>query len=109
MRTTWRERLEELAQRAMPPESLAPRAETRAKPQFKVNRQRRRAQPEEVTDWIEIASKREPPRRRDKASLQNYLKAKNPWRWAALQRDLRWAERELGKLGMNPEDARWIV
>lgn len=70
---------------------------------------RRPARAEEVIDWVEIASKRKPPRPRDKATLREHLKNKSPWRWAQLQRHLQWAEREMLKLGMNPEDVRWLL
>ena len=59
--------------------------------------------------WLDAASKRTPPRRVDRDSLRQYLNAKSPWRWRQLQRNLRWAEKELGKLGLLPEDARWIL
>lgn len=104
-----RDTLREASARA---EALPARARptvTRAQPQYKVNPQRRRVQSDEVIDWIAIASKREPPARRDKETLRNHLKNKNPRRWAALQYHLRWAEREMLKLGLNPEDVRWLL
>lgn len=65
--------------------------------------------PEDLDGWLDAASKRKPPRKLDRQSLRNYLQARNPRRWGRLQRELRWAERELGKLGLNPEDTRWMV
>lgn len=59
--------------------------------------------------WLDAASKRTPPRQVDRTSLRNYLHARNPWRWRQLQKHLRWAEDEMLKLGLNPEDTRWIL
>lgn len=64
---------------------------------------------DDIDGWMDAASKRNPPRKLDRRSLQEYLKAKNLRKWNRLQRSLRWAEKELGKLGLNPEDARWMV
>lgn len=64
---------------------------------------------DDIDGWMDAASKRNPPRKLDRKTLQSYLKAKNLRRWNRLQRDLRWAEEELGALGLNPEDARWMI
>jgi hypothetical protein len=37
------------------------------------------------------------------------IKMKNPIRWAQLQRDLRWVGKEMKKMGLNPEDARYLL
>lgn len=104
-----RDQLRAATERAQTPPPRARPTVTRARPEFKVNEQRKRPPSEEVEDWIAIASRREPPRSRDRETLRNYLKAKNPRRWALLQRQLRWAENQMLKLGMNPEDTRWIL
>jgi len=59
--------------------------------------------------WVEAAHHREPPRKKDRKTLQAYLQRKNAYKWHMLQKYLRWAEKELGKVGMNPEEARWII
>jgi hypothetical protein len=59
--------------------------------------------------WLEAASKRTPPRERDRETLRNYLQARNRLKWYRLQGLLRWYEKEMKKLGLNPEDARWIL
>lgn len=64
---------------------------------------------DDIDGWMKAASQRNPPRKMDRRTLQDYLKAKNLRRWNRLQRELRWAEKELGKLGLNPEDARWMI
>ncbi len=63
----------------------------------------------DVDGWLAAAAEREPPRKRDRDTLRNYLMAKNPRRWRALQRHLRWAEDEMLTLGINPEDVRWLL
>lgn len=70
---------------------------------------RRRLHEGDVDGFLAAAEQRDPPRRRDKDTLRNYLMAKSPWRWRALQRHLRWVEREMKRLGVNPEDARWLL
>lgn len=70
---------------------------------------RRRLSDDDVAGWVEAASQRTPPRKRDRETLRNYLKARSPWKWAALNRYLRWAEKEMERLGLNPEDVRWIL
>jgi len=64
---------------------------------------------DDLDGWLDAASKRNPPRKRDRNTLRDYLKARNPYKWRMLQKYLRWAEKELLKLGMNPEDTRWII
>lgn len=46
---------------------------------------------------------------RDRKQLVDYLMAKNPRRWARMQRDFTWARREMKKLGKNPEDVRFLL
>lgn len=64
---------------------------------------------DDLDSWLEAASKRKPPRPKDRATLRAYLQRRNAWKFMQLQRLLRWAEKELGKTGLNPEDARWII
>lgn len=63
----------------------------------------------DVDGWLAAAEQRDPPRKRDRETLRNYLMSKNPRRWKALQRHLRWVESEMLSLGVNPEDARWLL
>ena len=41
--------------------------------------------------------------------LQDHIASKNKWRWRRLQRDYRWVEKEMKKLGLNPEEARFLL
>lgn len=60
-------------------------------------------------EWLQAASQRVPPRPRDTMTLRNFLQARNARKYRKLTELMRWAERELATLGMNPEDARWVL
>lgn len=44
-----------------------------------------------------------------RSQVQAMLRRSNPVRWAQCQGDLRWAQRQMKKLGLNPEDARFML
>jgi len=62
---------------------------------------------EDHIDFQEAASKRQPPPNIEQ--LREHFKAKNPHRWRRMNSDKRWAEKQLRKLGMNPDDWRWLL
>jgi hypothetical protein len=71
-------------------------------------------QPRHVTDsdlasWFNAADERPTQTTLDLNQMRNYLKAKNPYRWARMQSDMRWARKIFVKLGRNPEDVRWLL
>lgn len=37
------------------------------------------------------------------------LRLRNPWRWRRMQKDIRWARRQLEKMGYDPEEIRWLL
>lgn len=41
--------------------------------------------------------------------LQDLMARRNKWRWRRLNRDYKWLEKEMKKLGLNPEDARFLL
>lgn len=41
--------------------------------------------------------------------VRSIIMRKNRVRWWRMQNDLRWLQREMKKLKMNPEDARWLL
>lgn len=41
--------------------------------------------------------------------LHGYLFHKNPIRMRRLRSDFNWMQKELKKMGRNPEDARWLL
>lgn len=42
-------------------------------------------------------------------AIRKKLKKANFVRWARLQHDIKWAKRELKKMGRNPDDLRWLL
>lgn len=42
-------------------------------------------------------------------AVRKLIKHRNPVRWMQLQRDYKWVQKEMKKLGLNPEDARYIL
>lgn len=41
--------------------------------------------------------------------VRKRIEQEHPYRYAALQREYRWLQRRLKKMGLNPEDARWLL
>ena len=50
-----------------------------------------------------------PPKKFDTEMIWKHLKSKNLVRAYRVKSDYRWMQRELKKLGLNPEDARWLL
>lgn len=46
---------------------------------------------------------------RTRQQIRDYMNEKYKWRWRRLQRDYRWLERVMKKIGLNPEDARYLL
>ena len=42
-------------------------------------------------------------------SVRRLIRHRNPVRWYNLQRDFKWVQKEMKKMGLNPEDARYIL
>jgi hypothetical protein len=64
---------------------------------------------QDVHNWTAASRNMKPPRAYDVLSLRAYMSAKNRRRWERLQKDFRWVQRQMDRLGANPEDARWIL
>lgn len=60
----------------------------------------------DITAFIEAAESKPP---RGVPEMRRYVQLKNPVRWRRMQRDFRWMQRKMKKLGLNPEDARWLL
>lgn len=41
--------------------------------------------------------------------LREKMEKEHPYRWARMQRDVKWIKKEMKKLGLNPNDYRWWV
>lgn len=69
--------------------------------------------PVEVTDldrkkWFE-ASQERPPKELRREDIIAILTQKNFVRVRRLQKDYRWMQKQLIKMGRNPEDAKWLL
>lgn len=51
----------------------------------------------------------QPPTYQTRETLKKYLWHNNSVRYKRLQRDFEWAQRCLEELGLNPEDARFLL
>ena len=43
------------------------------------------------------------------ATLRKRIYSLSPVRWKRMQRDFRWMQKQMKKMGLNPEDARWLL
>lgn len=69
-------------------------------------RQPRRINEDDIASWFKATEK--PPKEYTIERLREHMRMKNPVRWRRLRKDFAWMMREMKKLGMNPEDARWL-
>ena len=46
---------------------------------------------------------------RTRVQLRNHLQAMSPRRWRRLQKEYGWVRDEMKKMGLNPEDARFLL
>lgn len=65
---------------------------------------------DEILAWTKIADTRDakPPRKLDNQQRVAYLKAKNPVRVSRMRRDFAWAQKHLIRMGVDPEEVRWL-
>lgn len=60
--------------------------------------------------WYDAASEREKAiRPQTIADVQALVRNRNPIRWRQLQGHYRWLQKEMKRLGLNPEDARYML
>jgi hypothetical protein len=45
----------------------------------------------------------------ERRDIRDKIRRKNPIRWNRLERDMVWLRRELLNLGLDPDQARWLV
>lgn len=62
-------------------------------------------------EWEQAQDERmiQPLKPRTRDEVRNAIKYRNPVRWWQIQRDFSYLRREMKRLGLNPEDARWII
>jgi hypothetical protein len=61
----------------------------------------------DVDSFLKAADERTKPKSIEQ--VREILRRKNPVRMARLQSDSRWLRRQMKKMGLNPEDARWLL
>lgn len=59
-------------------------------------------------DWDDIPDAPYYPER-SRRMLREMFEKKHPWRMARMSRDLNWLENQMKKMGLNPEDARYLL
>jgi hypothetical protein len=60
--------------------------------------------------WFSAATEADkPPALNTREQLITHLRHKNPVRVHRLRKDFKWMQKEMKKLGRNPEDARWLL
>ena len=63
---------------------------------------------EDKAGWF-AAAMEQPRSPRTMESLREDVRRRNPVRWRRLQRDIRWVRKEMKRLGLNPDEWRWIL
>lgn len=76
-------------------------------------RSKRQSEPRNLTDkdydaW-EAAFSQRPPEVRTVEQARKAIQHMNPVKWRQLQGDYKWLQRKMKKLGLNPEDARFLL
>ena len=61
----------------------------------------------DYTSWDQAAEHR--PRPRSTEASRRAIMLDNPVRWNRLQREFKWVQKRMVKMGLNPEEARWIL
>lgn len=61
--------------------------------------------------WDDAMDQRQksPLQPRTVQDVQRLIRNRNPLRWHGIQKDFKWVQKEMKKLGLNPEDARYIL
>jgi hypothetical protein len=69
--------------------------------------QKRYLTDEDYDSFDQAADQRQPQLSRGKIEAE--LNRRNHHRMWRLRRDYRWVQKQMGKMGLNPEDARWLL
>lgn len=70
--------------------------------------------PRDLTDddrlqWDTALNQQTRGQQRTHAQVREMLKQRNRLRWWGMQRDFKWLQREMERMGLNPEDARYLL
>jgi len=60
---------------------------------------------DEVKAWLRSADSRQ----HNAMNVRKELRRRNPVRWNRMQGDFHWMQKQLKKMGLNPDDARWYL
>lgn len=78
-------------------------------PRSKVHSNPRDLTPEDRESWYDAASQRPEANERTIENLKLLIRNRNPVRWWRIRNDYKWLQREMLRLGMSPEDARFLL
>lgn len=67
--------------------------------------------PRHMTDaeFQSIISDKPPKPPTTTAEIRKAIFTQNPVRWKRLQREIAWMKKRMKKMGLNPEDFRWVL
>lgn len=66
---------------------------------------------EDRESWADAQDERmsAPPPPKKIEDIQALIRNRNPVKWHQVRKDFRWVQKEMKRLGLNPEDARFIL
>lgn len=63
---------------------------------------------EDFVDW-DISIQNRKPTLQNKEHAIQAIRRMNPYKWAEYKRNYKWVQKQMKKLGLNPEDIRWLL
>jgi hypothetical protein len=64
---------------------------------------------DEVQVFLTTGRSGKRPTEHSRSQAMKLLRLRNPWRWRRMQKDVRWARKQLDKMGYDPEEIRWLL
>lgn len=65
---------------------------------------------EDRAGWANAQDARlKPPKVSTVNDVRRLIRNRNPVRWHQMQRDFKWVQKEMKRIGLNPEDARFML
>ena len=62
----------------------------------------------DIVDWTTAGDHRKPTLR-SKEQIIHAIKSKNSYRWFEYKRQRRWVQKQMRKLGLDPDDEKWLL
>ena len=76
----------------------------------KESNERRDLTEEDRLSWYDAGTSRpKGPADRTIQDVRALVRNRNPVRWRQLQKNFKWVQKEMRKMGLNPEDARYLL